>query len=170
MVTLIIGQNAIGKSVYLKNKAKSESLTSEIIYNMTDTSYLDNIAYNKERIEQLKDILDTEEIIENKDCLIIQTDEVCMSRDFMKLLTLICKDCSKLYIDDIEYGLEYHQIGFLIWFLSRVEDTFDEIMIVTHSEMLLGIENKEVKTVEYDKASKEFILVDIKDKDYNVID
>ena len=75
-----------------------------------------------------------------------------------------------LYLDTPELGLSYKEIGFLVWFLCRVEDTFTEIEIVTHSEILLGISNKKVRTVEYDENRKEFKLVDLKDDVYNMID
>lgn len=170
MITLIVGQNAIGKSVYLKDRAKAASLNDDIIFNMVDSSYLDNISYNTERIEHLKDILQTEDITENDDILVIKTDEVKLNTEFIKLLTLICKNCKKMYLDEPEYCLTYHQIGFLVWFLSRVEVTFDEIVIVTHSEVLLGLESKEVKTVDWNEETHRFELVELKEKEYVTID
>lgn len=170
MITLVVGQNAIGKSVYLRNKAKSAAADNEIIYNMVDSSYLDDIAYNAERVDHLKEILRTDSISESDDTLMIKTEEVKLNTEFIKLLTLICKDCKNLYLDEPEYCLTYHQIGFLVWFLSRVEYTFDEIVIVTHSETLLGLMDKEVKTVEWNEVTHNFELVDLKENDYVTID
>lgn len=169
MITLIIGQNAIGKSAYLRDKIKKSS-TNSILTNMIPSDYLKNVEYNKERIQQLEDILDTDNIIRNQDLLGIETDEVTIGQYFTSILTLICKNGSMLYLDTPELGLSYKEIGFLVWFLCRVEDTFTEIEIVTHSEILLGISNKKVRTVEYDENRKEFKLVDLKDDVYNMID
>lgn len=170
MITLIVGQNAIGKSIYLKNKAKRESLNSEVLCNFIDGSYLRNVKYNKDRLEELKDLLDTDIIIENKDRLGIETDVMSIGNDFENILTIICKDYDKLYMDEPEFGLSYREIGRLIAFLTRIEDTFKEIVMVTHSEMFLGIPNKIVKTVKYDTVLNEFIAVEIKETAYESID
>lgn len=169
MITLIIGQNAIGKSAYLKNRIKKSS-DNGILTNIVSSEYLKNLDYNEERIQQLEDILDTDNIIRNQDLLGIETDEVTIGQYFTRILTLICKNGSILYLDEPEFDLSYKEIGFLVWFLCRVEDTFTEMEIVTHSEILLGIPNKKVQTVEYDESRKEFKLVDLKDDAYVTID
>lgn len=171
MITLIIGQNAIGKTVYLQNKIKDMSRNNNVISNLTESNYLNSVSYNRERIDNLKDILDTENIIENDDMLGISTDEVRISKAFASILTLICKDLEYLYLDEPEFGLSYREIGFLVWFLCCVEDSFKEIEIVTHSEMLLSqLENTEVKTVEYDINSRKFVKTDLKEDAYVTID
>ena len=171
MITLIVGQNAIGKTVYLQNKIKDMSRNNNVISNLIESNYLNSVPYNRERIDDLKDILDTENIAENDDMLGISTDEVRISKAFALILTLICKDLEYLYLDEPEFGLSYREIGFLIWFLCRVENSFKEIEIVTHSEMLLSqLENIEVKTVEYDIASRKFVKTDLKEDAYVTID
>lgn len=171
MITLIIGQNAIGKTVYLQNKVKEMSRNNNVISNLTESNYLNSVPYNRERIEELKDILDTENIVENDDMLGISTDEVRISKAFASILTLICKDLEYMYLDEPEFGLSYREIGFLIWFLCHVEDSFKEIEIVTHSEMLLSqLQNTEVKTIEYDTISRKFVKTDLKEDAYVTID
>lgn len=171
MITLIVGQNAIGKTVYLQNKIKDMSKNNNVISNLTESNYLNSVPYNRERIDDLKDILDTENIVENDDMLGISSDEVKISKAFASIITLICKDLEYMYLDEPEFKLSYREIGFLIWFLCRVENSFKEIEIVTHSEMLLSqLENTEVKTVEYDMARKKFVKTDLKEDAYVTID
>jgi predicted ATPase len=173
MITLIIGQNAIGKTAYLHDKVQdmSQNQKKNVISNLLDSSYLKNIKYNQERMEQLRDILDTDNITENIDKLAIQTDEVKVTDKFASVITLICKDLDYLYLDEPEFGLTYKQTGFLVWFLNRVEDTFKEIEIVTHSEMLLSqLQNTTVKTIIYNSIDKKFTKVDLKEDYYVTID
>lgn len=171
MITLIIGQNAIGKTVYLHDKIKYVSKTQNVITNLIDSSYLNSVGYNSTRIERLKDILDTDNIAENSDILGITTDEVNVSKAFVSILTLICKNLDYLYLDEPEFGLSYREIGFLIWFLCSVEDSFKEIEIITHSEMILEqLQNTEVKTIEYDENQKKFVKTDLKEDAYVTID
>ena len=171
MITLIIGQNAIGKTAYMQDKIKSMSKNENIITNLVNSDYLRFIPYNKDRIDELKDILDTENIIENNDLLGISTEELEISMAFEIIITLICKDLDYIYLDEPEFKLSYRQTGFLVWFLNRIEDSFKEIEIITHSEMLLSqLQNKVVKTVEYDPCNKRFITKNLEEDAYVTID
>lgn len=171
MITLIIGQNAIGKTVYIKNKVKNTVEDNEnIIFNFFDTSYLNNRGYDKNRIEALEDVLDTDKIdIDNPEYLSIKTDEIRIGKSFNNILTIICKEGNELYLDEPEYGLNNHEIGYLVKFLYRILDTFNNIEIVTHSELFLGILDAEKKTVTMDEK-KNFILTDLREDAYATID
>lgn len=170
MITLIIGQNAIGKSVYLKDKLKKEISSDDILCNFIDGSYLRTKRYNSNRIEELKELLDTDNIITNKDKLGIETDVLSISTEFENILTLICKEGDRLYIDEPEFGLSYKEIGRLIAFIAIIEDTFKDIEVITHSEMFLGLNNANIKTIKYDMDTRSFIAIDLEDTAYETID
>lgn len=170
MVRLIIGQNAIGKSVYIKNKAKKElEKCDKILCNIWDSKYLINITYNEDRIEALYDILDAEEITENRECLLIKSNICEFSQSMLKIVSLICKEGSKLYLDEPEYGLTNREIGYLVAFIYNIMDTFDEVEIVTHSELFFGIQEAEVVTVSLDK-NKKYVISELGENAYVTID
>ena len=170
MITLIIGQNATGKSVYLKNRAKEAVRKNEnIISNTWDTTYLNNRGYNAERIEALEEVFDSEEITENPEYLDIKTDEISIGKSFKDMLTMICREGDELYLDEPEYALNSREEAYLVSFLYRVLDTFKNIEIVTHSELFLGILEADRKTVILNDKN-EYVLSDLKEDEYATID
>lgn len=170
MITLIVGQNAIGKSVYLKRKVqKVVQYNENIIFNMLDTTYLNNRTYNSTRIEALKEVLDASINTENNDTILIETDEIRIRKPFNDILTLICKEGTELYLDEPEYKLNSREIGYLVAFLYRILDTFHCIEIVTHSELFLSILEAEVKTIKID-TNYDFATSDLEEDDYATID
>ena len=170
MIKLIIGQNAIGKSVYIKNAA-NEALKKEdsVLSNIWNSKYLKNRAYNDERIEVLYDILDAEEVIENTECLAVKGGQIMVGQNFANILTLICKCGDYLYLDEPEYGLNNHEIGYLVAFLYKILDTFKLIEIVTHSELFFGIQEAEMRTVTLN-SRKQYILSELGEDAYVTID
>lgn len=170
MITLIIGQNAIGKSVYINNKAKEALKRNEnIICNVWDTTYLDNRQYNTQRIEALMDLFDTEDIVQKKQFLELKTDEIEVGKSLSEILTIICKEGDELYLDEPEYGLSTAEINYLVSFIYKVSNTFDNIEIVTHSEIFFGILEAEKKTVELN-SNNEYVLTDLRGSAYETID
>lgn len=167
MLTLIIGQNAIGKSVYIKEEAKRAMQEDEnVLCNFISSDYLKNIRYNQERIEILGDLLDANEIKQSAEMLFIDRD-MPITKKFTEIVTLICKNGDRLFLDEPEYKLHDREIGMLVAFIYRVADTFKQIEIVTHSELFLGILSAEIKTVKKDKYR--YVLTDLEDA-YDTID
>lgn len=172
MIDVIIGQNAIGKSQYLRSKVLKIAKDTNAITNIVDTQYLKNIKFNEERIDLLEDITDAYDIFTDADDILnIQSDEIVTGRYFMTLVSMICKDSEYLYLDEPEYGLSSREIDYLAVFLNGVEDTFKEIEIVTHSDSLvLQLLNTKMYTVEYDDKSRQFVRIELKEDWHTVID
>ena len=170
MITLIIGQNAIGKSVYINKSAKQALKYSEnITCNTWDATYLYNRAYNEQRIEILKEMFDIENIVEKPHSLELNPEGIILGKSMSEILTLICKDGTELYLDEPEYGLSTPEINYLVSFIWKISDTFKNIEIVTHSEIFLGILDAQKKTIELNSCN-EYILVDLKGSAYETID
>lgn len=170
MITLIIGQNAIGKSAYLKEKVK-ESLTDKdkiITYNMWDNDYLLNREYNKDRVEELEELFD--EVNCKHSVLELESEEVDITPELLNILTIITKDGTELYLDEPENGLDNTQINCLVQYLYRVLDTFNNIAIVTHSELFFGILESEIKTVSLNKQNTKYELTGLVKDKYETID
>lgn len=171
MITLIVGQNAVGKSAYLKERVKAEAAgRNDILSNLFENQFLEHIPYEKERIDELKELLDTQDVVENQGILGIHTEELNISKSFAELVTLMCRKGKVLFLDEPEYGLEYKEIGFLVAFLSRIESTFETIEIVTHSEIMLGLINKKVKTVAFNYDKGKYEITDLTRTEYETID
>lgn len=170
MITLIVGQNAIGKSVYLKRKVqKVVQYNENIIFNMLDTTYLTNREYNSVRIKALEEVLGASINTSNNDVIFIETDEIKIRKPFNEILTLICKEGTELYLDEPEYKLNSREIGYLVAFLYRILDTFQYIEIVTHSELFLSILEAEVKTIKID-TDCDFVVSELEEDAYATID
>lgn len=170
MLLLIIGQNAIGKSVYIKNEAnKALENNKDVLFNGWDRKYLNNKKYNEARLEALHEILDADEIIDNVECLAIKTSTIPISQNLVKILTLICKEGNCLYLDEPEYGLNNREIGVLVAFIYKIINTFETIEIVTHSELFFGITEAKVKTVKVNSEG-EYSLSEVGENIYDTID
>lgn len=170
MVTLIIGDNAIGKSVYLKNKADITLKSGKsVVYNGWDNTYLKKKKYNENRIDALCDILDIENIIENDQYLAMESSFIKVTDNLAKILTLICKDADYLYLDEPEYGLSNREVGILVAFLCKIMNTFINIEIVTHSELFFGISDADIKTIKLNNK-KQYVTSELGDNKYVTID
>lgn len=168
MITYILGRNNSGRTSYLRQLIRETSKHSnKIITNVFDTTYLDRVPYNEERLGHLRAVMDTDDIIENMDMLYIPTEDMPMTYAFSRILTLICKEGDYLYLDEPEHGLVFTQLGFLIYLLNRIDDTFKEIVIVSRSESIIsGTLNHNSKTIKYDKENDKYILLDAVDDDW----
>ncbi len=170
MITIIVGNNAIGKSAYLKNKVKNRvSITENVIYNSTEfETVLKNRTYNYDRIEELLEVLDAEEIIDNVRELTALNSEIELTGSFRDIVTVICREGDELYLDEPEFGLSDIEISYLVRFIYRILDTFKHIEIVTHAELFLTILEANKKTIVVKNNC--FETVDIEGDAYAVID
>lgn len=63
------------------------------------------------------------------------------------------------------------EIYLFISYLQLSDRTFDELVIVTQSEMLINLPHKEIYTVEMSKDSADVKLIPVpEDKKYEIID
>ena len=169
MLRLVVGQNAIGKSVYLNDQLLLNSSNVNINTNLADADFLCSRDYDDERVEHLEEVLDLCDIYLGESRIKITNCEVDVSITFEEIITIICKQGDYLYLDEPEYGLKDWEITRLFNLIIRVADSFKEVIIVTHNELFLGVPDKEVCTVEWQNSS--YVLKPVEeDKIYDTID
>ena len=168
MINLIVGKNALGKTVYL-NKLKDEYDLDIIITNLITFRYIKNEDYNLERLEVLQDLLIADEIMQTKPKLTIVNPDFEFTQEFLDLMTLLCKNRKIVLLDEPDKGLTSHERYLLISFLAQTEHTYEDVYIVTHYEGMLAVPNKKIFTV--DTFNKTLNLRQLsKGEAYEVID
>lgn len=169
MITLILGQNSIGKS-YTLNQIRYNSKDS-VVSNYTKTEDLVNRKYNKERI----DIIENNKYIENieyNNSKISITSEYEISNNLEKLVYIMCKKSDILLLDEPELELSEVEISILMSIIYSLADTFKEIYIVSHSNTALFLmthPNSRLCTVKTEGNQMKMVEID-KDKAYETID
>lgn len=173
MIKFIIGENASGKTLYLDTCIEKEIASNEniqFITNLREANYTD-LKFNKARLEILEEISDVESVDTSNQILSLIGSPVRLSEDFLKLMTLLCRECKKAYIDEPEQGLSEYEIYLLASFLEYTEKTFDEIIIVTHSEILIQITKCIYLTPKMNKFTTDIELINVpEEKKFEVID
>lgn len=170
MITLIIGDNAIGKSAYLKDRVKERvNVKENIIYNGEEfETVLKNRGYNKKRVDELKEVLDADEIITNTKELTVINSEIELTGSFKEIISIICREGDEVYLDEPEFSLSDVEVSYLVRFIYRIIDTFENIEIVTHAELFLMIAEADKKTIDIKEGK--FKLKDIEEDAYAIVD
>ena len=173
MIKFIIGENASGKTLYLNNCVK-EDLNSnediEFVTNLKDTFYQD-VDYDQRKIDILEEISHSESIDKSNEILALIGNPVKLSKEFLQLVTILCKKCKRAYIDEPEQGLSEYEINLLASFLQYTNKIFEEVVVVTHSELLIQITGCRLLTVEMDEHTTDIQLVEVpEDKKFEIID
>lgn len=136
MITLILGQNAIGKSYYL-NKILKENIKSNIVASningINGLENLENREYSKERLEILEENKFIDEISVKANKISIIEADMKTGHKFESLVYLLCKEADILILDEPEYGLSSEEIALLFDLLVKMAPTFKDVYIVSHS-------------------------------------
>lgn len=173
MIKIIIGQNASGKTLYLNNCIDSELMefnTIDFVTNMKDASYND-VSYNQERLEILESITDVERIDTSNELLALIGNPIKLSKDFLQIVTLLCKECKRVYLDEPEQGLSEYEINLLVSFLQYADNTYEEIIVVTHSELFVQIPVCKIFTPKMSETTSDIVLFEVEeDQKFEVID
>lgn len=153
MITLILGQNAIGKSYCLK-KILKENIKSNIVASningIDNLDILENREYNNERLEILEDNKFINEISVKANKISIIEADMKTGHKFESLVYLLCKEADILILDEPEYGLSAEEIALLFDLLVKMAPTFKDVYIVSHdvkSIALLWNNNSKLYTV-----------------------
>lgn len=173
MIKFIIGENASGKSLYLDNIIKADLDNHSEVEFVTNTYEIknDNIEYDKDRLSVLEDISGAEEIDTSNSLLAIVESPVKLSKEFLQLMTILCQKCKRAYLDEPEQGLSEYEINILSSFLMQAGRTYEDMVIVTHSELLIQIPNCVYATPKMRDNTADIILQNVKDGDkFEVID
>lgn len=173
MIRLIIGNNASGKTLYLKRCIKDDldkHNKVEFITNFID-NMSDSTEYNQDRINILGEVFCYSDGIDtSNDTLGIINNNVRVSKYFLEIITLLCKDYKRMYIDEPEQGLSIYEINLLCNFLQFADKTYENLTIVTHSEMLIQLPYYELYTVKMNESSDIDLIPVMEDKKFEVID
>lgn len=171
MIRLVIGQNTIGKSLYLINESKKYKL-SEIETNFFSDGILsDRIEYDHTRTEILRNLLDADEVITDTTLLGFKNPDIVCSEAFIKLFSLLCRNKQIFFLDEPDKMLRLNEKILFINFLAQAENTFEDIYIVTHNEQMLSLPKRKLYTVTMDKNTSKLQLTEVgEDKKYEIID
>ncbi len=172
-IEIIIGNNATGNSYIIHQMADNDK--GSIITNFDDDFYNEGNNYSRERIDILRSFLESHygegevTIHEQSSGLYINIDGIKdFSKYFIDAVSLICKQGDRLYADDIDFKLRGRELNLFSSFVFRVADTFEHIVIVTHTPLFLGFEDYSVYTVVTN--GNKFELKQVADEDkYEII-
>ena len=138
MVRLIVGENAAGKTLYLKEVLQKYMLNN-VITNTVNDSTLIKEKFNSTRVNILRNTLKTADIKGETGLLNIACDDIELSSQFLELLSMVCKDRDILILDEPCFGLTPGQKCIIVDFFREALQTFKDAYIVTHYESLLGL-------------------------------
>lgn len=159
MVKFIVGENASGKTAFLKSQFKRviESHPN-YISNMGDASIYYQLPLNEDRIRFFADLLFAEAIYDEHDIL-FKGGPIKLSLPCLTLVHLLCRDTECILLDEPERDIPQSELGYIYEFLQRYSEELTECYIVTHSELLVQMLGAEYyKVVEEDNA---FVLKQI---------
>lgn len=172
MIKFIIGNNASGKTLYLDrylDKCLNEG--KEVLTNLR-FGYKSEKEFNAERMDMLGEILNCNVFSVDNKMLHFDVPPKGLSDEFVKIITLLCRDCSLACIDEPEQGLEPEEVYQFTAFLNYIGDTYDELIIVTHSEVLIQtVAECEYFTPVTDETNKQVNLESVSEENkFEVID
>jgi len=173
MIKFIIGKNASGKTLYLNNCVKQDLNSNEdieFVTNLKDTNYQD-VDYDYRKIEILEEISHADSIDTSNELLALIESPVKLSKEFLQLVTILCKKCKRAYIDEPEQGLSEYEINLLASFLQYTNKFFEEIVVVTHSELLIQVTGCRLLTVKMDEFTTDIQLLEVsEEKKFEIVD
>jgi ABC-type sugar transport system ATPase subunit len=149
MLNIIVGKNSSGKSRYLRDiyEKLSGSGSNSVLTNIIDDEWvLSDTKYDRKRVEILSYLMDDYVVSASNYCSLNITtdvgyDDIVLSMQFTKILTIICKSGDYLLLDEPDTGLSDYESDTLVSFLYRVYRTFKEVYLVTHDEKSLSMLN-----------------------------
>lgn len=167
MITLVVGLNGQGKTIYLRSLLGNASThlhhsattynPNRIITNLTPFEYN---GFDSKRLEivtdfsSIEDIFDYHDIIVSGNRLVLVYEGAeyeqlkhsnlkgAFSDHFMDLVTLMCRPGNILILDAPDFNLPVSEIGPLIRLLDSLRDTYSEIYIATHCSRLFCLGEK----------------------------
>lgn len=154
MLNIIVGANASGKTVMLKELLDEMPDTKNVVTNIRALNSFTEIRYNQERIELLEENIDALCIISASKSLLVCEDEE-YSDSFMQAITYLCKDVNNIFLDEIDNAVPYHEMHAFAAALINIGRVVPNLWITTHEDVLMGYFHEHIKyyTVvqEYDK-------------------
>lgn len=168
MIELIIGQNTLGKTAYLQEVIEGYGIKN-IINNIKSDISIEFVGYNKERLDILQDLLMADEIVEGRQLSVVNS-YIDLSKYFLELFTLMCKERDILILDEPDKCLTSTETLLFLNFISFANRTYKHIYIVTHNELMLGLPSKEIYTVKFNRDRTIDKILVKEDLKYEIID
>ena len=163
MIHLIIGNNTIGKTLYLK-KLLSSYLSNKnyaVLTNLIPPTYVVNIEYDDRRINIFEDITYAEHTDRSPALLGFVGANLKNSTEFASLVTILCKQGDILLLDEPCMGLTNQQKIRFIQLIDEMRHTFKEVYIVTHYEGFLNLGNLDILTVKMDDNTDKLSILKV---------
>jgi len=139
MTKFIVGNNAAGKTLFLKERINNIIRNYNVISNCTETlidrtKVLDtNVAF----CEYVCDAFEADEYTLFKDEFVLSGNRPECSSDIWKLLFLLSRDAKYMYLDEPEFGLTQDELKYIVCALNYLCKTLDEVYIVTYCEDII---------------------------------
>ncbi len=133
MINVIIGENASGKTKKLMAMYNRDITTATI--NLDDADALRDIPLCREDIEFFEEMLGLKNIVirENQITVADITETfgrlIPCSSEFLNILSVVCKQVEKVYLDEPEYYLSNTELNYLIYCLQEFDK---EVWITSH--------------------------------------
>lgn len=134
MIHVIVGENATGKTLYLRrlvNKVESS------VNNLTDNVLGSKRKFVRERLDKLAEYL-LADIDYNGTDVRINNSYVEFSEEFRAEALKLCRAGDYLILDEPESLLEEYVGNMLYQFILMVQDTFKGCYVATHAINLIG--------------------------------
>lgn len=134
MIHVIVGENATGKTLYLRrlvNKVESS------VNNLTDNVLGSKRKFVRERLDKLAEYL-LADIDYNGTDVRINNSYVEFSEEFRAEALKLCRVGDYLILDEPESMLEEYVGNMLYQFILMVQDTFKGCYVATHTINLIG--------------------------------
>lgn len=158
MLHVIVGKNAVGKTVMLR-KAASKVNRLNIASNLSkyQSPIGMTLEYNTDTINFISEELGNPIISQNEAQLFIEGNSY--GKDFLDIMTILSRNVTNFYLDEPEYGLQEHEINMMTHILVKLAYMLPNIWITTHTDLLLDIHSKVVSyyIVEKDNAEAYFL-------------
>lgn len=146
MVNLIVGRNAIGKTVALRKLMRNNMFSTEYVTNIDwlINPLRDSIINDVRKKEAFEYALGCEYeehhtiFTERK----ISTGDVVIASECEIMLDVLSKQVDNAYLDEPEFGLNRNEVGILINYIARIKSLYKDLYIVTHNENFLGVSDK----------------------------
>ena len=140
MIKWIVGLNGSGKTVLLEDELEEEiNKNSKIITNLKNITYRD---FDKNRIDMLVghddyvDIFDYGDIEINNNEMTITENGHEYSKNFLNILSLLCRKGDVLILDEPEFGLYGVEMMMLGRIINILSNTYKNGLIATHCQYL----------------------------------
>lgn len=163
MLNIIIGENAVGKTVMLRKMA-SQINRLDIASNLSKYQNFIGMTlkYNMGTIDFISKELGDPVVLENEEQLFIEG----YGRDFLDIMTVLSRNVANFYLDEPEYGLREYEVNMMAHVLVKLAYELPSIWITTQTELLLDINSSAVSyyTVERNNLG-EFVLKNIEWQD-----